>query len=712
MIRQSRKLIQLIEKKKKINTMSSQFKKYHKKFFRNVQIVYEFLEKTGMQNSLNALIEESCINYLSYYGNHYLDMYGNTELSEEEEEQEDNDLSENSKDDETDLDEDFLTKTLHSMNDSVLSMAVDHFEDMLSKRKEQEEQKEIDLEDSKEITEIEEDVNLHNGEKNKEIYSMLDNDSYEKKTFDEIFEKLRRYMEEKEIKEKREEVTDTTYVEFIEDPMINGLPNGKDFNLKPSLHKVETPSMYKEKEKRKYTENKDIDEWDEFFTQEREICKKLKTNYTSIINDYSKESFINSNNSKTLCIRYINIYDEFVNDAKKESFDDHILLYKRIFPISLVTGTSDNYIKLIFLLFEKKHENNLEECMHMSEDIEVSLLSSPIMYIDINYKNELCIVSTMNGEIYLFSINLIYIKELLQPLRYMESIESALNHIKKKNTEESRSMLSILHIYKDHIRYSLKCSFNDDCSLFASIGNDKNLNIYEYQEKPENSDTACYEKVKTIGLPEVPTCFLWVQDSSKEKKEFNEKEKLQNGIHKKTSSLKKEYIVVSMLNSNHILFLNSKNYIVEDKIYLFQENEKYNLLYISYNKKKHIIVVCTDTSKIFVYSLKKRKIIKEIYGCVLSSFSFPTMELNTQGNNIYVTSDDKVHGTYILIFDIKSGNIINKINNEFKIRCFSLFDYHITSMENEETLDNIIDQNKKIFLFLGSFDKKIHFYSN
>lgn len=361
----------------------------------------------------------------------------------------------------------------------------------------------------------------------------------------------------------------------------------------------------------------------------------------------------------------------------------------------------------------KKDECHNDNHIYLYQQLEHISLGSPVMHIDINYQDNLFIASTMNGDICICQINMKEIEDIKNKL--IETND--LNHDTKIKNDNPYMFLK--DVLKYHMKYSIQCLFNEDYSLFCSIANDKNLIIYEKivanNKRNEKIDDICsnninnniyddkpnytYEKKKIIGLPDTPTNMLWVKHNNK------------------------EIIIISMLNSNHIIFLNSSNYLIENKLYLFDlskennneheesKNEKHNILALHYHKKKNILVICTDTSKIFVYSFKEESIIKTIYGCVLNSLSFPTIQINISGNFIYVTSEDKVHGTYILIFDIKSGNIINTINNGFKIRCFQLLKNYICPSTFNVNSNNI-DTNKKTLLILGSFDKKLHFYSN
>lgn len=169
-----------------------------------------------------------------------------------------------------------------------------------------------------------------------------------------------------------------------------------------------------------------------------------------------------------------------------------------------------------------------------------------------------------------------------------------LNHDTKIKNDNPYMFLK--DVLKYHMKYSIQCLFNEDYSLFCSIANDKNLIIYEKivanNKRNEKIDDICsnninnniyddkpnytYEKKKIIGLPDTPTNMLWVKHNNK------------------------EIIIISMLNSNHIIFLNSSNYLIENKLYLFDlskennneheesKNEKHNILALHYHKKKNI----------------------------------------------------------------------------------------------------------------------------
>ncbi|EUD69047.1 hypothetical protein C922_00739 [Plasmodium inui San Antonio 1] len=429
---------------------------------------------------------------------------------------------------------------------------------------------------------------------------------------------------------------------------------------------------------------RDVHNWDSFFTYEREICRELKVKYSCGAkgkgeSNNGDDNYIGST-SNILVVKYVDIYN--LDTCQNMRFEN-IIFFKNFFPILLLVGYADGNVKLFLILYEKSdNEHNAEECIHICEELGHLSLSSPIMFIDINYRDNIFIVSTMNGDIYICKININNLSILTENVELNHSIDDIKNHVK---TDER--YISIIRNLTYHNKYSIKCVFNEDYSFFCSIANDKNLIIYE-KITSGNEMSVIYEKKKVIGLPEIPTSVLWVKENNN-----------------------KEMIITSMLSSNHVLCLNSKTYNVESKIYLFDEADKYNILNLEYNKNKNILVICTDTSIIFVYSFVSKSIIRKIYGCVLNSLSFPTIEIDINGNNIYITSDDKANGTHILIFDIKSGNIIDVINNGYKIRCFQLLKSYICPFSSE-TNSNNIEENKKSLLILGSFDKKIHFYSN
>ncbi|SOV79273.1 conserved Plasmodium protein, unknown function [Plasmodium sp. gorilla clade G3] len=681
--------------------MKKEFVEYNKKYFRNIQFVYDFLNKIGMKNSLNELKKESKIDYIKDYDLYFLDK-NNQDISDDENirDEEEKDEAENIDEDFEDIDKTFFIYTMNKMKNSILCKAIDLFD--------------RDIKEKYALLQNVENVKNIN-HKRSDIYEIRNNILYDDNsnnnnnnnnnainTFDEY-----RYHPEQNnsltipfMKEKKENLF-----------LSNDNMDDETLKLNNTSNVTQNVSM-------------NLYNWDTYFTQEKEIYKKL--NVSIVHNDISNN--INDQDNKPsniLCIKYIDIYHKQINNHINS---ENIIFFQRFFPLFLLVGYANGSINLFLILYEekskekeqneknqikKKEEYHNDNHIYLYQQLEHISLGSPVMHIDINYQDNLFIVSTMNGDICICQINMNEIESIKN--KFIESND--LNHdIKIKNDNPYMFLKDIL---KFHMKYSIQCLFNEDYSLFCSIANDKNLIIYEKivanNKMNENIDDICgkninnnvyddkpnytYEKKKIIGLPDIPTNILWVKHNNK------------------------EVIIITMLNSNHIIFLNSENYLIENKLYLFDvskdnknehdesKNEKHNILALDYHKRKNILVICTDTSKIFVYSFKEESIIKTIYGCVLNSLSFPTIQIDINGNFIYVTSEDKVHGTYILIFDIKSGNIINTINNGFKIRCFGLLKNFICPSIVKVNSNNI-DENKKALLILGSFDKKLHFYSN
>ncbi|ANQ10860.1 Uncharacterized protein PCOAH_00055030 [Plasmodium coatneyi] len=778
--------------------MKKEFKEYNEKNFRNIQFIYDFLDKTGMKNSVEALKNESKINYVKEYDKYFLENGSKYDAEEDtntpDEEVEDNSSnvpSDNRSDspsdnlsDDLEIDRDFFFHTIEKMKNTVLCKAIDNFESALkssSKSSKNVRQKEKEKTDS-----TQKGNNFQNGdnfpgyissftapsrdnrvgmkkEHNACSQDSMQNDRTNRDEHVDISEKIedesKSDMDNDSSKAKHgcilknvaENVKDISSVSrnHLKFPLsvngklrsgvsskrdltLNGKPSGEvDENAPQGEAKLgqekssidNFPYKYESAEgacwssekgkssclsgkKSKSlsgecakavnnkaassntgTDNhnaKDVHNWDSFFTYEREICRELKVKYSGgpkgkNENNNGDDNYIGST-SNILVVKYIDIYN--LETCQNMRFEN-IIFFKNFFPILLLVGYADGNVKLLLILYEKSdNENNSEECIHIVKELDHMFLSSPIMYIDINYKDNIFIVSTMNGDIFICKINMKNLSLLTENVELNHSIDDIKNHVKT-----GERYISIIRNLTYHNKYSVKCVFNEDYSLFCSIANDKNLIIYE-KITSESDMSVIYEKKKVIGLPEIPTSVVWVKENNN-----------------------KEMIITSMLSSNHILCINSKTYNVVGKIYLFNETDKYNILNLEYNKNKNILVICSDTSIIFVYSFVSKTIIRKIYGCVLNSLSFPTMEVDINGNNIYITSDDKANGTHILIFDIKSGNIIDAINNGYKIRCFQLLKSYICPFSSE-TNSNNIEENKKSLLILGSFDKKIHFYTN
>ncbi|KAI4834910.1 WD repeat-containing protein [Plasmodium brasilianum] len=764
--------------------MKKEFAEYNKKFFRNIQFIYDFLDKIGMKSSLEELKKESKINYVKEYDKYIFEDATNYNSDDETNS---NDCLNDNLSDELDIDYSFFIHTIDKMHNSILCKAIDNFESTLKQKN----KSNININEDEKKDNICSEYNnfyLNNDyfpccnkkehsikvgdneiEKKKEEYNNCNEDNLEKENrniqiYDKKNDKEGRSKENnntifndscvlRKIGEKVKDISalsrnnmklpldlntklhmDVTVTPHIdvekkssnevkltkEKRSINNFPykfeneNNSDMNNKKvkncNLNDTKCRSNTNEdstkqnstediKKKSKLLKN-ETHNWDKYFTYEREISKKLKVKYINNAVDNKNEA----NNgedisleaaSNILVIKYIDIYNM---DTCKNMRFENIIFFKIFLPILILVGYADGNVKLFLTLYEKgDNENNLEECVHLCKELYSVSLGSPIMFIDINYKDDIFIVSTMHGDVYICHINMNNISMLIKYIELKNSIDEIKNNIKG-----DQIYISIMKTLKYHNKYSIKCLFNDDYAFFCSIANDKNLIIYEkIVNKIEESVT--YEKKKVIGLPEIPTSVLWVKENNDNYGNSNS-----NGSNIYNN---KETIVVSMLNSNNILFINSKTFNIENKIYLFDSTEKYNILNLEYNKNKNILVICTDTSIIFVYSLIKKTIIRKIYGCVLNSLSFPTLEVDINGNNIYVTSEDSTNGSHILIFDIKSGNIIDVINNGYKIRCFQLLKSYICPFSNE-TNSNNIEENKKSLLILGSFDKKIHFYSN
>ncbi|GAW83570.1 hypothetical protein, conserved [Plasmodium gonderi] len=775
--------------------MKKEFKEYNEKYFRNIQFIYDFLEKVGMKNSLEVLKNESKINYVKEYDKYFLENYTNCNSGDEVDTCDNNaaeslsnnrngnlsDAQSDNLSDDLEIDQDFFIHTIDKMNNSVLCKAIDSFENTvkssnsINKQLNENEKKEdvsytpkgtfcinrdifadykishtslpgdkdVITKNEKQSDECNEDI-IKDDDTNQDskVNSCEKREEMSKPHNDNENCKIKDVCTLKKISENMKDMSTVTKRNFKFPQLGNGnIPIGIKTKLdltrygKSNFKVVENALKNKEnivKDKRNINifpynfegENdtdlfnekgklctlhseksiylngescksgitngtvvkggKDEDSWDNYFTYEREICKELKVKYMSSSTRKNEESNSDDNYigsaSNILVLKYIDIYN--LDTCQNMRFEN-IIFFKNFFPILVLVGHADGNVKLLLILYEKSdNEKNSEECIHICKELDHLSLSSPIMYIDINYKDNIFIVSTMNGDIYICKINMNNLSILTENVELNQSIDDIKNNVK---TDEK--YISIVRNLTYHNKYSIKCVFNEDYSLFCSIANDKNLIIYE-KIICENELSVIYEKKKVIGLPEIPTSVLWVKE---------------NNI--------KETIIISMLNSNNILCINSKTYNIENKIYLFDELEKYNILNLEYNKIKNILVICTDTSIIFVYSFIKKSIIRKIYGCVLNSLSFPTIEVDINGNNIYITSDDKANGTHILIFDIKSGNIIDVINNGYKIRCFQLLKSYICPFSSE-TNSNNIEENKKSLLILGSFDKKIHFYSN
>ncbi|SBT80874.1 conserved Plasmodium protein, unknown function [Plasmodium malariae] len=699
--------------------MKKEFAEYNKKFFRNIQFIYDFLDKIGMKSSLEELKKESKINYVKEYDKYIFEDATNYNSDDETNS---NDCLNDNLSDELDIDYSFFIHTIDKMHNSILCKAIDNFESTLKQKN----KSNININEDEKKDNICSEYNnfyLNNDyfpycnekehpikvgdneiEKKKEEYNNCNEDNLEKENKNiQIYDK--KNDKEGRSKENNNTIFNDSCVlrkigEKVKDISAQNC-NLNDTKCRSNTNEDSTKQNSTEdiKEKSKLLKN-ETHNWDKYFTYEREISKKLKVKYINNAVDNKNEA----NNgedisleaaSNILVIKYIDIYNM---DTCKNMRFENIIFFKIFLPILILVGYADGNVKLFLTLYEKgDNENNLEECVHLCKELYSISLGSPIMFIDINYKDDIFIVSTMHGDVYICHINMNNISMLIKYIELKNSIDEIKNNIKG-----DQKYISIMKTLKYHNKYSIKCLFNDDYAFFCSIANDKNLIIYEkIVNKIEASVT--YEKKKVIGLPEIPTSVLWVKENNDNYGNSNS-----NGSNIFNN---KETIVVSMLNSNNILFINSKTFNIENKIYLFDSTEKYNILNLEYNKNKNILVICTDTSIIFVYSLIKKTIIRKIYGCVLNSLSFPTLEVDINGNNIYVTSEDSTNGSHILIFDIKSGNIIDVINNGYKIRCFQLLKSYICPFSNE-TNSNNIEENKKSLLILGSFDKKIHFYSN
>ncbi|CDU20716.1 WD repeat-containing protein, putative [Plasmodium yoelii] len=749
--------------------MKKQLEEYNKKYFRNIQFIYDFLDKIGMKNSLRELRNESKINYVKEYDDYFLEnelnYFTDNKSSSEDDEESDDSI------DYQDINPELFFHTINQMNNSILCKAIDSFEIGLKNR-------------SKEIKNEAENNNIDNDKKNEYqncqtiknnirnsttiadsdiIFNHVkeQNDSMNKINFQKIKENVKLSEKLDDIKKsditnsKNEENFLKNIIENVKDspfPNLNALnlpiyenyknsitttekildcksinkdQNSTINNLSSNSNIQNYKSLANEKREEHYTsiqkEERDIItckteqkeknnneingnrndstyNWDNYFSNEKSISKEVKIKYISSnptttpanitpeTQKNEKKNDEHTGKSNILFVKYIDIYNI---DKYKNSKFENVIFFNVFFPIIILVGYADGSIKLLFIIYEK-NQNKFEECMHICKGLDEISLGSPIMYIDINYKDNIFITSTMSGQIYICHIDIQKINKLTDIIEGNNSIDNIKNNIKGDT-----KYINIIKKLAYHNGYSSKCLFNYNSFFFCSIANDKNLIIYE-KIKDENSDLSpIYDKKKIIGLPETPTSVLWIYTNN-----------IDDNDNKN-----KELIAVSMLNSNHILLINSETYCIEDKIYLFDATEKYNILNLEYNRKKNIIIICADTSTIFVYSILKKEIIKKIYGCVLNSLSFPTMEMDINGNNIYITSDDYTNGTHILIFDIKSGNMIDSINNGYKIRCFRLLKSYICPFLDDQSSKNV-EENKKALLILGSFDKKIHFFSN
>ncbi|ETB61670.1 hypothetical protein YYC_01514 [Plasmodium yoelii 17X] len=749
--------------------MKKQLEEYNKKYFRNIQFIYDFLDKIGMKNSLRELRNESKINYVKEYDDYFLEnelnYFTDNKSSSEDDEESDDSI------DYQDINPELFFHTINQMNNSILCKAIDSFEIGLKNR-------------SKEIKNEAENNNIDNDKKNEYqncqtiknnirnsttiadsdiIFNHVkeQNDSMNKINFQKIKENVKLSEKLDDIKKsditnsKNEENFLKNIIENVKDspfPNLNALnlpiyenyknsitttekildcksinkdQNSTINNLSSNSNIQNYKSLANEKREEHYTsiqkEERDIItckteqkeknnneingnrndstyNWDNYFSNEKSISKEVKIKYISSnptttpanitpeTQKNEKKNDEHTGKSNILFVKYIDIYNI---DKYKNSKFENVIFFNVFFPIIILVGYADGSIKLLFIIYEK-NQNKFEECMHICKGLDEISLGSPIMYIDINYKDNIFITSTMSGQIYICHIDIQKINKLTDIIEGNNSIDNIKNNIKGDT-----KYINIIKKLAYHNGYSSKCLFNYNSFFFCSIANDKNLIIYE-KIKDENSDLSpIYDKKKIIGLPETPTSVLWIYTNN-----------IDDNDNKN-----KELIAVSMLNSNHILLINSETYCIEDKIYLFDSTEKYNILNLEYNRKKNIIIICADTSTIFVYSILKKEIIKKIYGCVLNSLSFPTMEMDINGNNIYITSDDYTNGTHILIFDIKSGNMIDSINNGYKIRCFRLLKSYICPFLDDQSSKNV-EENKKALLILGSFDKKIHFFSN
>ncbi|CAD2104784.1 conserved Plasmodium protein, unknown function [Plasmodium vinckei lentum] len=753
--------------------MKKQIEEYNKKYFRNIQFIYDFLDKIGMKNSLRELKNESKINYVKEYDDYFLEKelnyFTDSKSSSEDDKEEDEES-----DDSTDYwnsNQGLFAHTISQMNNSILCKAIDSFEIELKNRsKEIKNKMENNNICNDKKDEYKNGQTVKNNIKNNTTIANSDisfnrikeqNDFMNKISFQGIKENVK--LPEKINDIKKSDITNSinkenvlkNIIENVKDlplsnlnalnlPIYENYKNAmaateKIFDCK-SINKDQNSTVdnlsynssiqnykslvsekreehyadvgkeghdittckteQKEKNNNKINLNRDdsTHNWDNYFANEKSISKEVKINYISSnptitpttitpeTKEKEKKNDEYTGKSNILFVKYIDIYNI---DKYKNSKFENVIFFNVFFPIVVLVGYADGNIKLLFIIYEK-NQDKFEECLHICKGLDEISLGSPIMYIDINYKDNIFITSTMSGQIYICSIDIQNINKLTDIIEGNRSIDNIKNNIKG-----DIKYINIIKKLAYHNGYSSKCLFNYNFSFFCSIANDKNLIIYE-KIKDDNSDSSpIYDKKKIIGLPETPTSVLWVYTNN-----------IDDADNKN-----KELIVVSMLNNNHILLINSETYSIEDKIYLFDAIEKYNILNLEYNRKKNIIVICADTSTIFVYSILKKEIIKKIYGCVLNSLSFPTMEMDINGNNIYITSDDYTNGTHILIFDIKSGNMIDSINNGYKIRCFRLLKNYICPFLDDQSPKNV-EENKKALLILGSFDKKIHFFSN
>ncbi|SCQ17007.1 conserved Plasmodium protein, unknown function [Plasmodium ovale] len=744
--------------------MKKEFEEYNKKYFRNLQFIYDFLEKVGMKNSLNELRNESKINYVKEYDKYFLENYinchsyegissdrgdtvvnGNVNVDSDGNRSESGyrDSSDNCEgddlSDDADIDKPLFMHTIDRMNNCILCKAIDTYESALKKNKNEE--KDYTSQKGEETSNecgtwyVNKDLpashqkdridNLRDGKmlnkKKKKIYIKegdtykigIDSDRTSKLKNSLVLGKMRKSLKGVPFlginsinlpvpqngklpmdvgKKLLKEAVLSQYrsINSFPFPLENkngidlcGGREGKDGCYKEGIEKESCCEGKSDQLPKRETHN-----WDNYFTYDREICRELKVKYIGSPDGKNKIRSGSYNyaeiSSNILSVKYIDIYN--METCKNMRFENTIF-FKKIFPILLLVGYTDGNVKLFLILYEKgENENNMEECIHICKELDYVSLNSPVMYIDINYKDSMFISSTMNGDIYICQVNMRSISLLTKFIEINNSIDDI-----KNNVKGDEKYINIMKKLTYHKKYSLKCVFNDDYTLFCSIGNDKNLIVYE-KAVGENETPATYEKKKVIGLPEIPTSVLWIGGRGGSSGCDSACSNDGNGFNNSSGDNDRERIVTSMLNSNHVLLINSKTYSIEEKIHLFDETEKYNILSLEYNKLS-------------------KSIIRKIYGCVLNSLSFPTMEIDINGNNIYITSDDNANGNHILIFDIKSGNIIDVINNGYKIRCFQLLKSYICPFSNE-TNSNNIEENKKSLLILGSFDKKIHFYSN
>ncbi|EAA21169.1 hypothetical protein [Plasmodium yoelii yoelii] len=650
--------------------MKKQLEEYNKKYFRNIQFIYDFLDKIGMKNSLRELRNESKINYVKEYDDYFLEnelnYFTDNKSSSEDDEESDDSI------DYQDINPELFFHTINQMNNSILCKAIDSFEIGLKNR-------------SKEIKNEAENNNIDNDKKNEYqncqtiknnirnsttiadsdiIFNHVkeQNDSMNKINFQKIKENVK--LSEKLDDIKKSDITNSKNEENF---LKNIIENVKDSPF-PNLNALNLP-IYENYKNSITTTEKILD------------CKSINKDQNSTINNLSSNSNIQN-------------YKSLANEKREEHY----------------TSIQKEERDIITCKTEQKEKNNNEingnrndstynwdnyfsNEKSISKEVKIKYISSNPTTTPANITPETQKNEKKNDE-HTGKSNILFVKYI-----------DIYNIDKYKNSKFENVIffnvffpIIILVGYADGSIKLLFIIYEKNQNKFEEcmhISNDKNLIIYE-KIKDENSDLSpIYDKKKIIGLPETPTSVLWIYTNN-----------IDDNDNKN-----KELIAVSMLNSNHILLINSETYCIEDKIYLFDATEKYNILNLEYNRKKNIIIICADTSTIFVYSILKKEIIKKIYGCVLNSLSFPTMEMDINGNNIYITSDDYTNGTHILIFDIKSGNMIDSINNGYKIRCFRLLKSYICPFLDDQSSKNV-EENKKALLILGSFDKKIHFFSN